>query len=1785
MSDVKSHDDSQRSSLDKSSRDRAETDLTSDVDRSQLDRSTYQLLRDRLANQAAELQQRMDQLNQLRREVFGSIPTRLLSTERITTEHNCVAQDIVAIGKQFLFGYNVFMGLRAEVRLADVFAAYEERAGHFSELGLDLLGDARFNHDFQQLYKYYRNTRFSKFQLAPPFLYLVFQVGGAFRDLKAFKFQIDADKLTYIDNRSDHEVKFPPQHDFVWIRAHRDQHRSGRFPHISIEDRVFVETIGGDLTIKVEDNTEDGQGIYREPVDDPDQTLDDAETFYAVFGNLILLKIRPYREQEYRYLVYAEKTRTVSRLDDIAEACVSLPEDHGLIFSSGYILQSGELKRFDNNLSNLVFEKRVAAHNAEDFLYVFFHPETCHYVLLSYNMIEQSVLTPLVCDGFSMFEDGRRILFRSDPSPQKHHALQIWQTPFVGSNVPQTQKTDAYIYKIGNREVVRALAECTELIQLTTRDDSYANLYVDIAKLASDIADGYFWLAEPQAFDLKSAVEAIRQSATAAINEFDKVVRIRANTKQQLQAVAEAAQAAIDASRRELLSDIDHFVEHLAALRALRGRAISLKELRFVDLVAVEELETAIADRTADLSHDCLKFLLREDSLQRFIDRVDHQYASIEQMKTVAECRNLDEQIREVASDLEMLIDVVNNLHIDDATQRTEIIDNISSLFANVNRTRATLRNRSQSLLSVEGAAEFNSQLKLLAQAVVNYLDHCDSPQRCDEYLTRILVEIEELEGRFVEFDEFLVQLAEKREEVYSAFDTRKLQLIEARNRRATALTESADRILKGVASRVNALKSIDEIHGYFASDLMVEKVRDIVEQLLELEETVKADELQSRQKTIREEAIRQLKDRQELYVDGQNIIQFGDHRFTVNTQPLDLTIVMRDRAPFFHLSGTNFLEPIRDEEFLRTSAVWDQVIVSENREVYRGEYLAYKMLQAMRAAQFHLDAQQWLALTPQEQILEVQQFMAPRYTEGYVKGVHDSDARLILNTMLELERELGLLRFSPQARVLGILFWNQLEKSAKKSLEIKLQSLGRARGIFGDQVDQRQICRELEEQLKLFCDQASRFARGLCAEAASALVEQLSLLQRFVISRRAQDLKQAFTNYLRQHETKAAFASDMKSSALNALDRFDLAISWLQGFSAQARDDSAADESHCVDEVAALIIDQTASDPQVFDAQEQMTLHGLLGEHPRLTSTGYELNCHQVMQRLHKFETVTVPDFVRYMELKQQLVEHRREELKLDDFKPKVLTSFVRNQLINQVYLPLIGANLAKQLGVAGEEKRTDLMGLLLLVSPPGYGKTTLMEYVANRLGITFVKINGPSVGHHVTSLDPAEAPHASARQEIEKLNLALEMGDNVMIYLDDIQHCHPELLQKFISLCDATRRIEGVFQGRPKTYDLRGRKVCVVMAGNPYTERGEKFQIPDMLANRADTYNLGDVIGNNLRWFELSYLENSLTSNPALSTLQARSSRDTYALIEMATNRSAAQGSLEGEYSLEQINEIVNVLQKLLRVREVILRVNREYIDSAAQADAYRTEPPFRMQGSYRDMNKIAERVVPMMNDAELMTLITSHYENQAQTLTTDAESNLLKFREMTEQLSDEQRERLAEIRRRFQRNLVLGTSSGDDRVSQIISQINLVSEGLHEISRTVQRGTKMLSQPTEEVPSTIDTAMLGELSRGVAELAKFNQGLQALRDLYEHQAQAIAALPQQVAQQKIEITNKIPNSILNVLRNQFRVLQTWMEPILSLAEKTSDAQGLAEAAKLTQKNYDRLINRLENDDPPES
>jgi hypothetical protein len=86
---------------------------------------------------------------------------------------------------------------------------------------------------------------------------------------------------------------------------------------------------------------------------------------------------------------------------------------------------------------------------------------------------------------------------------------------------------------------------------------------------------------------------------------------------------------------------------------------------------------------------------------------------------------------------------------------------------------------------------------------------------------------------------------------------------------------------------------------------------------------------------------------------------------------------------------------------------------------------------------------------------------------------------------------------------------------------------------------------------------------------------------------------------------------------------------------------------------------------------------------------------------------------------------------------------------------------------------------------------------------------------------------------------------------------------------------------------------------------------------------------------------------------------------------------------------------------------------IASAAQTDASRTEPPFQLQGSYRNMNRITARIDSVMNDAELATVIDDHHTGEAQTLTTGAEANLLKLAGLRSGHTSQQAARWAEIR----------------------------------------------------------------------------------------------------------------------------------------------------------------------------
>ncbi|MFC9289276.1 DNA repair ATPase [Streptomyces sp. NPDC057052] len=1605
------------------------------------DTGTYEVLRDRLTAQAAELARRAEALDSRRAEEFGATRLELAGTTHLRTGHTSVPRDLVALGDVLLLGHHAPTGRGPGTAVGDVFALHDRDLNRLPDDAVPgLLDDPGFVREFAALHRYYSQARLLRLSRVDGRLLAVFRTGAEAGDIRVLRWALTDDgQVSFLDARGDRDHVPPPAHDFTWTETTREDHVLGRHPHVSVEGELFVTTVGGALTVRTENDTETGAGIHSEPVDEPLQALADADIAYARVGALILLRVRPYKEDAHRYLVFNTLTRSVVRLDGVGQAGRRLPEDQGIVFPGGYCLATGTHKTFDGVAGPShpapEFERVVRSPDGEDVLFAFRAPAAGRSLLLSYNVIRKAVAAPLTCRGWALLDDGTLVLLRGEgDEPQRVHPVQLWRSPYLSDTRAAARPVgDGPLARVGNADLVRGISDCLSIAGAAAGTTPTNEVYEALVAACDRTADTRPWLGDPELGDLREPLTRVRTTAEQVLAEFGTV---RALTRQAADALDEGADRAARVVRRlrgEVPRGAAAWVSGLTELRQAHGHLLTLKDLRYADTARVDELAADVEADLASFGRRAVAHLARDDAFADQHADVERLLADAAAVTTVAEAAPAAARDDEHAGALGTVTEVVAGLAIDDTTVRTAVLERISEVLAGVNRARAGLDGRRGELRGREGRAGFAAEFALLGQAVTGALASADSPEACDDHLARLLLQVEDLEARCAEFDgsdgsdDLLGELAGRRDEIHEAFSVRKQNLADARARRAERLADSADRVLRTVARRARALPDEDAVATYFGSDPMPAKVRRIADDLRALGDQVRAQELDGRLEAARQEAGRALRDRTDLYADDGRTVRLGTHRFAVNTQPLDLTLVPHGDGLAFAITGTDYRSPVTGPGFDATGPYADRPLPSESPGVYRAEHLAARLL----------DEHGPTGLAGADLPALVRRAAQEAYDEGYERGVHDHDTVLILTALLRLYGGAGPLRHEPVARAAAQLFWaHRTTAGEREAWTRRAVSLVRARETFGPAPAISGLREELAEAIG-----------GATADAASAyLFEELTGgPDGFVVGAGARALLDAF------HRTVGTPAYREDLTALEDLGaRRQLVEAWLSAYAtATGTDVAPGDLAEAV--AAELCPDLTRYES---DAPLTETVEGLRGSHPRLTGGTLTVRVDELLARTRAFRTHEVPAHRARQRRRTALAAEERARLRLDEHRPRVMSAFVRNRLVDEVYLPLVGDSLAKQLGTTGESGRTGTGGLLLLVSPPGYGKTTLVEYVADRLGLMLVKVSGPALGHAVTSFDPAEAPNATARREVEKINFALEAGNNTLLYLDDIQHTSPELLQRFIPLCDATRRVDGVRDGEPRTYDLRGKRFAVCMAGNPYTESGSRFQVPDMLANRADVWNLGDVLTGKEDAFAASFVENALTANPVLAPLTGRRRDDLDLLVRLAGHDPAARADrLTHPYAPAELERVLAVLGHLLTIRGTVLAVNAAYIASAAQSEVTRTEPPFRLQGSYRNMNKIAQRVQPVMNAAEVAALIDDHYRAEAQTLTTGAEAGLLKLAELRGTLTPGQAARWAEVKAAHVRALALGGPE-DDPLVRAVAALGLLADRIAAVESAISR-----------------------------------------------------------------------------------------------------------------------------------
>ncbi|EST37972.1 hypothetical protein N566_10010, partial [Streptomycetaceae bacterium MP113-05] len=1276
----------------------------------------------------------------------------------------------------------------------------------------------------------------------------------------------------------------------------------------------------------------------------------------------------------------------------------------------------------------------VPAPNGEDALHVFRDAHGGGTLLVPYNRVRQEAGPALAVRSWALFDDGGLAVLppAADAGAEgaRAHEVQWWRTPFTSEeDALRSPPATGPLARVGNAELVRCVADCLTVSRMASDLDPGAELFTSIAAACRRAADRYPWLGDQELGGLDEPLGKLRAAAELIMSEHVREEEARARSAAELAAAEERVAGLVRRARGESPAGAGPWMEVLTGLRHARGEAEGLHELRHVDPDRVAALETALDDALADTGRRAVTRLARPDAFAATVAEIAGLEAEAAAVATASAAAGPIEALAGHTERLRTLTEVFESLDTGDATVRTALLSRFGEVAAALNRARAVADGRRRELAEQEDRDEFEAELALLGQAASGAISGASTPEECDDQLSTLLVRVEGLTGRFGGLEERVRTLDARRSGIEEAFAARRQTLSDERTRRADRLAASVERGLETVARRAAALDAAEDLRAYFAADPMVTRVRATIGELRADGDAVRAAEFEGRLQETRQEAARVLRDRTELQ-DEPGTVRLGRHRFVVQDAPVELTLAPRAGRMTLAVTGTGFREPVPEGALAGTEEFWDQPLVSESPEVYRAEYLAAAVLHHIDGASYRPDgsgfpAEGEDAADAHDRLLAaVREVAEEAHDEGYDRGVHDHDAALLLDCLLGQRSAAGLLRFPPGARAAAQLFWTfGTDDASRAGWTARARSLGRARARFGAVRAATGLAGELAAAVDAFLssDLPSATADGVAngpVGAGAYLFEELAApavgpeSPAFVTGGDARALSAGFREVMGGADSPAMkeYGEELEAVADDLRSRYELAHAWLAAYARAHGADRAA-----LVEAVAIEVCGSALPRREAETPPSTQVAGLLGTHPRVRNGTLALRIDEFLARTEAFRAVRVPAHRAYRAQRESLLTDARERLDLERFRPRAQAGFVRNRLLDDVYLPLVGDALARQIGVAGGDRRAAGQGLLLLLSPPGYGKTTLMEYVASRLGMLFVAVDGPSLGHRTTSLDPAAAPDGAARRELEKIDLALRLGDNVLLHFDDIQHTSPELLQKFIPLCDAQRRVEGA----DRRHDLRGKRFAVCMAGNPFTESGRRFRVPDMLANRADVWNLGDVVDGRGDLFALSHVENALTAHPDLAPLASRERSDLDLLLRMAAEDPAARPDrLVHPYPADERERIVAVLRSVLKVRKTVLTVNAAYIASAGQADEGRTEPPFLLQGSYRDTNRLVGRLAGVMNDEEMERLLDDHYAAEARALASGAEAALLKLGELRGRLTPAQNARWERLKEAFVR-----------------------------------------------------------------------------------------------------------------------------------------------------------------------
>jgi hypothetical protein len=303
---------------------------------------------------------------------------------------------------------------------------------------------------------------------------------------------------------------------------------------------------------------------------------------------------------------------------------------------------------------------------------------------------------------------------------------------------------------------------------------------------------------------------------------------------------------------------------------------------------------------------------------------------------------------------------------------------------------------------------------------------------------------------------------------------------------------------------------------------------------------------------------VRQLRDKQELFVGGSAVIQLGKHRFNLNTQPLELAVVNRDGTPHLHLTSTKFSRPSRTRPFSRRAMCGIRKSFLKIATVYRAEYLAADVEISARRRRVRLRGETAAPsppAAPKRSVLLSCRNSRPRATTKATPRACTISTARRFSTRSRHPSSCCNSRATIHRARLRRGFWHRFCPAEVRTLwTAKLNGFAERNRLFPGDAVQHDYIAALRTLDRAFVAETKLYPATVADAAGEYLFHELSTGDAFVVSREATETGGRSFRHLVQQRQRESFRPHAAGAVEHPGSELDLVRDWVRVSCARLR-------------------------------------------------------------------------------------------------------------------------------------------------------------------------------------------------------------------------------------------------------------------------------------------------------------------------------------------------------------------------------------------------------------------------------------------------------------------------------------------------------------------------------------------------------------------------------------------------------------------------------------------------------